>query len=379
MYSNLNEIRRSLPKDGKIFEVRAMIKSFSNGFLAITLPQLADQLEMLHPKKVSLDLSWRKELLVAKNRLTIRRFMERIKKKNIHLNINIPLCLPGWENYKRIKKFTSPDNCDRCVFKIASACHGLISCPDEKLIFFDLPLKDFDQISLKDFVPPKNKEPITWFIPRKKDIERIVRLAEVLNSKKNIPYILDVGAGGGFLAYLLAQTERVKVTAVEPNKELIKRTKFKSKNLNMVAGRIESYRPKQKFELAINSFMPYKLDLSPLIKKIIRPKAIIYIQDKKMALERNYTYLDLIIDDKRKIFDYKIDSSRSYNPDEGYKKIFAWDVYSAGYPYKKIPLLGCEIEVQLREDLEIFDANSVFNVNRQKEYKWEKQIKSLKT
>ena len=147
----------------------------------------------------------------------------------------------------------------------------------------------------------------------------------------------------------------------------------------MIAGGIESFRPKQKFEIAINSFMPYKLDLSPLIKKIIRPKAIIYIQDKKMALERNYTYLDLIIDDKRKIFDYKIDSNRSYDPDEGYKKVFAWDVYSAGYPYKKIPLLGCEIEVQLREDLEIFDANSVFNVNRQKEYKWERQIKSLKT
>lgn len=295
------------------------------------------------------------------------------------MNVNIPLCLPGWQNYKRIKKFTSPDNCNGCIFKKTSACCGLISYPDEKRISFDLPLKDFDQISLKDFFPPKNKEPITWWIPRKKDIERIVRLAEVLNSKKDTPYILDVGAGGGFLAYLLARTERVKVIAVEPNKELIKRTKFKCKNIKMIAGGIESFRPKQKFEIAINSFMPYKLDLSPLIKKIIRPKAIIYIQDKKMALERNYSYLDLIIDDKRKIFDYKIDSSRSYDPDEGYKKVFAWDVYSAGHPYKKIPLLGCEIEVQLRENLEIFDANSVFNVGRQKGYKWERQIKSLKT
>ncbi len=143
------------------------------------------------------------------------------------MNINIPLCLPGSENYKRIKKFTSPDNCNGCIFKKASACCGLISYPDEKRISFDLPLKDFDQVSLKDFFPPKNKEPITWFIPRKKDIERIVRLAEVLNSKKDTPYILDVGAGGGFLAYLLARTERVKVTAVELNKELIKRTKFK--------------------------------------------------------------------------------------------------------------------------------------------------------
>ncbi len=295
------------------------------------------------------------------------------------MNINIPLCLPGWENYKRIKKFTSLDNCNGCIFKKASACCGLIPYLDEKRISFDLPLKDFDQISLKDFFPPKNKEPITWFIPRKKDIERIVRLAEVLNSKKDTPLILDVGAGGGFLAYLLARTGRVKVIAVEPNKELIKRTKFKCKNIKMIARGIESFRSKQKFEIAINSFMPYKLDLSPLIKKTIRPKAIIYIQDKKMALERNYTYLDLIIDDRRKIFDYKIDSSRSYDPDEGYKKVFAWDVYSAGYPCKKIPRLGCEIEVQLREDLEIFDATSVFNVNRQKEYKWESQIKSLKT
>ncbi len=81
MYSNLNKIRRALPEDGKIFEVRAVIKSFSNGFLAIALPQLADQLEILRPKKVSLDLFWRQELLVAKNRLTIRRFIKRLKKK----------------------------------------------------------------------------------------------------------------------------------------------------------------------------------------------------------------------------------------------------------------------------------------------------------
>ncbi len=81
MYSNLNEIRKFLPEDGKIFEVRAVIKSFSSGILAIALPQLADQLEMLRPKKVNLDLFWRKELLVAKNRLTIRRFIKRLKKK----------------------------------------------------------------------------------------------------------------------------------------------------------------------------------------------------------------------------------------------------------------------------------------------------------
>jgi len=81
MYSNLNEIRKFLPKDFKIFEVRAVIKSFSNGFLAIALPQLADQLEMLRPKKVNLDLFWRQELLVAKNRLSIRRFIKRLKKK----------------------------------------------------------------------------------------------------------------------------------------------------------------------------------------------------------------------------------------------------------------------------------------------------------
>jgi hypothetical protein len=81
MYSNLNEIRKFLPKDGKIFEVRAVIKSFSYGFLAIALPQLADQLEMLRPKKVNLDLFWRQELLVAQNRLAIKRFIKRLKKK----------------------------------------------------------------------------------------------------------------------------------------------------------------------------------------------------------------------------------------------------------------------------------------------------------
>lgn len=368
-----------MPEGSRIFEVKASIRFVSSDFLKKSLIKLAEESQSLLPKKVKLDIFWQRETLVTKNRLVIRKFIETVKNNNINLSVGLPLCLPGWKDYQKIKKFTFLDSCNDCVFKKTNACSGLVPSHNQSLILFDLPVKDFSEVTLKDFFPPKNKEPLTWWIPRRLDIEKLVKLAEVLNQGDDWPCILDVGAGNGFLAYLLAKTERVKVIGIEPNKRLIERTRFKHRNMGLIARKIEFFVPNKRIDMVINSFMPYRLDFSPLIKRTIRPAAFVYIQDKKIRDKRNYIYMDLKIDERKSRFEYKIDKRLSFSPDDGYEKAFGWNVYSAGNAdRKKMPSLDCEVEVQLKKDIGNINKDLIFDVRHKKEYRWEKEISQKK-
>lgn len=374
MNFNLWRIKKDLLKGGRIFEIRASIKFVSPKFLKKSLIRFADESRSLKPKKVELDIFWQRETLVVNNRLVIRKFIETLRNDNINLSVNLPVCLPGWKNYNKIRKFAFFTSCDDCIFKKADACFGLRPARYEGPILFDLPLKDFSEVALEDFFPSQNKEPITWWIPRRLDIERLVKLAEVLNQGDDLPYILDVGAGNGVLVYLLAKTERVKVIGIEPNKRLIERTRFKHKNMKLIARTIESFVPNERIDLAINSFMPCRLDFSPLIKKTIRPKAFVYIQSKKMREGRKYIYVDLKVDERKNEFNYKIDKRLSFSPDDGYEEAFGWNVYSPDSANrKKISSLDCEIEVQVRKDIGNIDEDLILNVNKEG-YRWEKEI-----
>jgi SAM-dependent methyltransferase len=209
-------------------------------------------------------------------------------------------------------------------------------------------------------------------------VERVVKLAETVSQAGDLPCILDVGAGNGFLAYLLARTERVKVIGIEPNKYLIRKTKFEHENMELIAGEIESFVPNKRIDIVINSFMPYRLDFSPLVKKTIRPAAFVYIQDKKIRDERNYVYIDLKVDERKNKFEYKIDKRVSFNPDDGYKRALGWSVYSVGADRKEINSLDCEIEVQFEKNIGNINKDLVFNVNDKERYRWEKEIDQRK-
>lgn len=379
MKSNLWRIKKDLPEGSRIFEIKASIRFASGDFFKKSLIKLADKSQSLLPGKVKLDIFWQRETLVVRNRLIIRKFIETLKNNNINTDVRLPLCLPGWKEYKRIKKLTLLNNCNNCILKKTKACCGLVPTYNQNLILFDLPVKDFSEVTLKDFFSSKNKEPITWWIPRRLDIERLVKLAEILNQEDDLPCILDVGAGNGFLSYLLVKTERVKVIGIEPNKRLIEKTRFKHKNMKLIARKIESFVPDKRINIVINSFMPYKLGFSPLIKKTIRPKAFVYIQDKKMTEEKNYIYMNLEADERKNRFDYKIDKRLSFDPNDGYKGAFKWNVYSStNADREKITSFDCEIEVQLKKDIGNINKDSIFNVNHKEGYKWEKEISQKK-
>jgi SAM-dependent methyltransferase len=380
MNSNLWQIKRELPKGSRIFEIDATIRFFSGYFLKKSLSKLAKDLLSLSPRKVALNIFWLKESLVANNRLAIREFIKILKKNNINISINLPLCLPGWKDYNKIKELIFFTSCKTCIFKKTNTCFGLTPVSYQRPILFNLPIKDFNQITLRDFFSDKNKDPLTWWIPTRADIERLVRLAEILNQDSRLPCILDVGAGSGFLGYLLAKTGRVEVIGVEPNKDLIRKTRFKHKNMKLINSRIESFNPHRRIEVVINSFMPCRLNFSPLIKRNIKPKAVVYILGKKMAEERKYVYINLRIDEKKERFEYRIAKRLSFDPNDGYKEMFRWNVYSPdNVDREKITSRDCEIEVQLRKDIDYLDKDLVFNANPKKEYRWEKQISRKRT
>ena len=153
MQSNLWRIKKGLPEGSRIFEINASIRYASNEFLKNSLIKLAEDSQSLLPRKVELDIFWQRETLVAKNRLVIRKFIEALKNNNINLGINLPLCLPGWKDYNKIKKFTFLNSCNDCIFKKTNACSGLIPTRNQEPVLFDLPVKDFSEVSLKDFFP----------------------------------------------------------------------------------------------------------------------------------------------------------------------------------------------------------------------------------
>ena len=60
--------------------------------------------------------------------------------------------------------------------------------------------------------------------------------------------------------------------------------------MKLIARKIESFVPNKRTDIVINSFMPYRLDFSSLIKRTIKPRAFVYIQDKRIRDETNYIY-----------------------------------------------------------------------------------------
>lgn len=357
-----------------IFEVKVSLKFHSASFLTGILSKTTSDLKLLQPKKVKLQIFWSPSNLTLESRQALRNFMTDLKRMNIGFQeVNLPFCLPGWKDYEKIKRFASFPECDSCIFKKGNRCPGLIPSSFQEL--FEMSTSDFSGISLADF---KDKtKPLTWWIPRKRDIEKIVRLAQFLHQGKGLPKILDVGCGQGFLAYLLAGTEKVNVTGIDPNEKLIEGTRFKHKNLTLLKETADSFlsRYQGSFDLVISSFMPYQLDYSAKIKKILRPKAVVYIEDK--SVEKYRGWLNLEISEKQGKFEYSFDEDTdgrsSLNNYQHFKK---WSVPSiTDLKKERLYPLSSQIEIQLRKDIHLLPELKGFSEER---YYWEKELEFLK-
>ena len=99
-----------------------------------------------------------------------------------------------------------------------------------ELKYYNMRAKPIEEITIDDF---GYDPPISYWAPRRVEIQRFVEIAKALHQSGDKPRILDVGCGNGFLAYLLAATEEVEVVGLDPDAKTIRRSKFRHPNLQL--------------------------------------------------------------------------------------------------------------------------------------------------
>jgi len=208
----------------------------------------------------------------------------------------------------------------------------------------DLSIKSIDKVKLSDIHGSNKQARVSFFLPKKQEIEAIVKIAKQI-TKKERPIILDIGCGNGFLAYLLAKTNKVEVIGIDPNSDLIeesiKKGIYKSKNLKLEVGTAKSaIKYKDKVDIIINSWMPSGVDFTKDIKKI-NPKAIVYVRYK----------------DNEKMTGKQFGLFQSYHPGLHYHLFLRWRGLE-----KNI------IEVQLRNDMKLKELPKIKSKSK---YNWE--------
>lgn len=166
-------------------------------------------------------------------------------------------------------------------------------------------------------IRPATREGAICWLPRSLEIERIVQVAENVSGGK-FPSILEIGAGAGLLSFLLAQTERAFVTAVDPDVEtLLGQSKdsspYEHKNLQLFPGTSRDALKVFKDDppdLIISSWMPRNVNLTGDIVKL-KPKAIVYIY-------ANDSYYEDIVEQK------SIEIGKRFIPKRGYRRALTW-------------------------------------------------------
>jgi SAM-dependent methyltransferase len=94
------------------------------------------------------------------------------------------------------------------------------------------------QLRLEHFRQSKNK--VMHWPPSRLDVDRIVQIVEAIKSPgRELPVVLDIGAGTGLLSFLIAQTGRAAVIGIDPSRELIEKSAYSHPNLHYVHAGIE--------------------------------------------------------------------------------------------------------------------------------------------
>lgn len=148
----------------------------------------------------------------------------------------------------------------------------------EKYNMNGIPFKD---ITLENICGSYHTTPVSYWAPRREEIQRFVDIAKAVYRGEGKPKVLDVGCGTGFLAYLLAETGEVDVIGLDPEESLIMNSPYSHPNLQLEVGdsrdAVKRYSG-QDFDIVINSWMPYQLNLTPDIREI-GAKVIVYIKE----------------------------------------------------------------------------------------------------
>lgn len=245
----------------------------------------------------------------------------------------------------------------------------------------------FDEITLDSICGferiDEGMYPVCNWLPRREDIQRIIEFAKSISNNSK-PHILDIGSGNAFLSYLLAETNDVIVTALDPDLETVENSPYNHKNLNKIIG--DSTTAKEIFsdinvDIVFNSWMPERMNLTPDIRSI-HASGIVYILDQLKTTGQQY-----------KPFFKSPKDTVSYQPGDEYEKIASWN--GPENKEKMVVVSGIEsliklcsnnyytpkrnqIQFQLKKEIETPNVDEIEEKAKgYKQYAWEERADEL--
>lgn len=257
-------------------------------------------------------------------------------------------------------------------------------------------------ITLENICGTDEIPPVSYWAPRREEIQRFVEIAKAVHNGEGRPKVLDVGCGTGFLACLLARTGEVDVIGLDPEQSLIHGSPYSHPNLRLEVGdsndAVKKYGA-QDFDIVLNSWMPAGLNLTPDIRDI-RAKAIIYIKEREATGVPSYNYNEFIYEDGFDEWNDDADQHKrpnpispengiSYHPGRDYQRAFEWfgpacsEVQALGRKLKGLnAYIGLFedlnfIDIQFRRDVQIPEIPEI-NIPSSDKYSWEASLEILK-
>lgn len=238
-----------------------------------------------------------------------------------------------------------------------------------------------------------DNSPVTWWVPRREEIQRIIEAAKAVHTGEGLPRILEVGAGTGFLSLLLARTGQANVLATDPNKSLVEIASefYFHPNLYFevgLASEIAERYANSGIDVVVNSWMPNGINLTPNIREI-NAKAIIYsmhcgedgYSSTGVSQFDMYGKENLVpVPEGRNREDYL-----SFEPGNIYKNAFFWKGPTRAEIIELIleertPLSENNanmVIVQLRKDIPALDIPKLL-IRPEEKYSWEALLERLK-
>lgn len=282
-------------------------------------------------------------------------------------------------------------------------------------IEYEMAGKPIESITLDNICGNGENRPLSYWAPRREEIQRFVEIAKAVLQRKGKPKVLDAGCGTGFLAYLMAETGEVDVVGLDPDESLVNGSLYSHPNLKLEVGdstdAVRRY-ANQDIDMVISSWMPGELNLTPDIRNI-GARTIVYVKEaggatgvppdgwliiffKILTMQALEDYLN------KDVFKPKPKVSRedriSYEPGQNYVRAYGWSGPAAteikniarrlrgekevtfslrerifGFGKKDRNL----IDIQVRKDIPIPGIPSI-TINESQKYGWEKDLEKVK-
>jgi len=233
-------------------------------------------------------------------------------------------------------------------------------------------------LNINNFGSPEGDYSVSsfWLI-RRSDIGNILDISDAFRApSRDIPNIVEIGAGRLLLSGLLAREERATITAVEPFKSAIEGSPYLHQNLNSINADAEwavnnfGGEASEEIDLAIWSWPVVSANPFEMVK-MLGTRAVLFIfSPEHGGYRRGHRFMS----DDVTLYRYFLD----FDKIPGYKKALVWrgldhqDVYTG---IKNHPGLEPNniFALYLREDIPL-DSLQVKKGEDKEEYPWVKEF-----